>query len=241
MRALWILGFVGCASGPPYQLSVHNSYEVGEDPTIGIAIAQPTQEKAVLIVTRPDGSTVRQRVSLSIKKNNIRFGATVVDKGSEVTFTERGDYRVELRNDSALLAKQEIRIAVDRLTTLFDESEIADFVPVARYTRPRGLEKQRWKTYGARYEHTLRKGVQIHVLIEDPGDALPEAWKQYEEEGTLGVIENNYVRFRDRNGSVSASWISGTKIVAMRAETLADFERGFIGQFLARFPSKLGH
>lgn len=241
MRALWILAFVGCASGPPYQLSVHNSYEVGEDPTIGVAIAQPTQEKAVLIVTRPDGSTVRQRVSLGVARNNIRFGGTVVDKSTEVTFTERGDYRVELRNDNALLAKQEIRISVDQLTQLFDDSEIADFAPVVRYTRSRGLNKQQWKTYGALYEHTLRKGVQIQVLIEDPGDALDEAWKQYKEEGTLGVIENNYVRFRDRNGSVSASWISGKKIVAMRAETLDDFERGFIGAFLARFPSKLRH
>ena len=241
MRALWILGFVGCASGPPYQLSVHNSYEVGEDPTIAVAVAQPTQEKAILIVTRPDGSTVRQRVSLGVARNNIRFGGTAVDKGTEVTFTERGDYRVELRNDNALLAKQEIRISVDQLTKLFEESEIADFAPVVRYTRPRGLNKQQWKTYGALYEHTLRKGVQIHVLIEDPGDALSEAWKQYEEEGTLGVIENNYVRFRDRNGSVSASWISGKKIVAMRAERLEDFERGFIGAFLARFPSRLGH
>lgn len=240
MRALWILGFVGCASGPPYQLSVHNSYEVGEDPTIGISIAQPTQEKAVLIVTRPDGSTVRQKLSLGASKSSVRFGSAI-DRGSEATFTERGDYRIELRNDNALLAKQEIRISVDRLTKMFDESEIADFAPVARYTRPRGLKKQQWKTYGALYEHTLRKGVQIHVLIEEPGDALDDAWKQYEEEGTLGVIENSYVRFREREGSVSASWLSGTKIVAMRAETLADFERGFIGNFLARYPSKLGH
>jgi hypothetical protein len=81
--------------------------------------------------------------------------------------------------------------------------------------------------------------VTIAVVIEEPGNALQDAWKSYEEGGTLQVIENSYVRFRERPGNVSAAWISGQKIVAMRAETLEDFERGFIGAFLARYPSSL--
>jgi len=238
MRVVWILGVVACASGPPYRLSVRDRYEVGEDPTIDVAIREPTKDTAVLIVTRPDGTTVRERVALSSAQNNVRFGRPL-ERGVEPTFTARGDYRVELRNNQAVLAKQEIRVSVDRLTTVFDDEPVADFELVAHYTRARANKQQHWKTYGALYEHTLRKGVQINVVIEEPGGALREAWKPYEEEGTIEVMENHYVRFRERVGSVSASWISGDKIIAMRAESLADFERGFIARFLAKYPSSL--
>jgi uncharacterized protein YrrD len=221
-------------------MSARDSYEVGEDPTFDISISQTSQDTAILRVTRPDGSTVRGKVKLDVPHTSVRVGGQL-EAGSEPTFTERGDYRVELRTDKTLLAKQEIRISVDRLTSMFTDDEIADFAPLTRYTRGRANKQEHWKTYGAIYEHTFRKGVQIHVVIEEPGDALADAWKPYEEGGTLGVIENNYVRFRDREGSVSASWISGKKIVAMRAETLDDFERGFIGAFLARYPSSLQH
>lgn len=238
MRLLWLFGLVACASGPAYRLNVHDRYEVGEDPTIGVATRETNKDQAVLIVTRPDGTTVRQKVSLATTETNIRFGGSL-ERTGDPTFNARGDYQVELRSDEAVLAKQEIRISVDRLTEKFDAEEIAGFALQARYTRPRANKRHQWKTYGAVYAHTLRSGAEIHVLIEDPGKALDEAWRQYEEEGTLGVIENNNVRFRERSGSVSASWISGKKIVAMRAATLEDFERGFIGHFLARFPSDL--
>jgi hypothetical protein len=238
MRAVWIVFLVACASGPPYRLTVRDRYEVGEDPMIGVAIRETREDTAVLIITRPDGSTVKQRVALGVAQTNVRFDDAIVP-GREPTFTERGDYRVELKDGKTVLAEQEIRISVDRLTKIFHEREIADFELVASYTRPRADKQLRWKTYGAVYEHTLRKGVLINVLIEEPGDALANAWKHYKEEGTLGVIENNNVVFRERVGSVSASWISGKRIVAMRAAALADFERGFIRTFLARYPSKL--
>jgi hypothetical protein len=237
MRVLWIVALCACL-GPAYRLNTRERYEVGEDPTIDVSIREPTKDNAVLIVTRPDGTTVRERVALTAKQNNVKFGRPL-EPGIEPTFTLPGDYRVELRSDKAVLAQHEIRIAVDRLTKIFDDEEIADFALVAHYTRARANKQQRWKQYGALYENTLKKGVQINVVIEVPGDAKKEAWKPYEEEGTPAVMENNYVRFRERAGSVSASWISGDKIIAMRAATLADFERGFIKRFLQKYPSDL--
>jgi hypothetical protein len=240
LRLLSIIGCVACASGPPHRLRIHDQYEVGEDPTILVASRESSSGDAVLVITRPGGSTVQQAVALRAPQTNVRFNANApVSSGREPTFTEIGAYRVELRAGETILARKEIRISIDRLTTIFDGDEIASFAPVTRYARARQNKQQHWKSYGALYEHTLRPGAQIHVLIEEPGDALRDAWKAYEEEGTLGVIENNNVRFRERAGSVSASWISGTKIIAMRAAVLDDFQRGFIAHFLARYPSSL--
>lgn len=240
MRSLVCCLFVsiGCASTPAYRLSVPAQYEVGEDPTIAVAIGKTSNDSAAVVITRPDGSTLRQPISLATARTSVRFGGAIA-RDYTPTFTARGDYLVELEMNGTLLARQEIRISVDRLTRLFPDHEIAGFELVARFTRERGIRKQRWKTYGALYEHTLRDGSEIRVVIEDPGDALAVAWKMYEDEGTLGVIENNNVRFHERTGSVSASWISGKKIVAMRAAELADFQRGFIDSFLARYPSSL--
>jgi hypothetical protein len=238
MRVLCFVGLLVAACAPPYRLAVQDQYEVGEDPTIAVAVRETSKQQAILIITRPDGSTVHEMVSLAGSRNNVRFGRPPA-RGIESTFTMRGDYRVELRDDKAVLAKQEIRVAVDRLTALFEESEIADFARVARYTRSRSNRHQRWKTYGALYEHTFRGGVQIQVTIEEPGDALRDAWKPFEEEGTLSVIENHTVRFRERNDSVSASWVSGKRIIALRGQTLADFEPGFMRAFLQKHPSEL--
>ncbi len=238
MKALCILGLVACASSPAYRLDVHDGYEVGEDPTIGVAIREPRKAQAELTVTRPDGSAVRQKLPLSAAETNVRFGGSI-EADVEPTFNKRGDYRVELKSDEAILATQEIRISVDRLTEKFDDRDVAGFDLVARYTRPRANKKHHWKTYGALYEHTMRGGTQIHVLIEDPGKGLDDVWKEYEDEGTLAVIENSNVRLRERSDSATASWISGKKIISMRAGTLEDIERGFIGHFLARFPSEL--
>jgi hypothetical protein len=240
LRVLSIVGCVACASGPPHRLRIQDPYEVGEDPTILVESRASSSEDAMLVIARPGGSTVQQRVALRAPQTHVRFNANApVTSGREPTFTEIGDYRVELRVDQTVLARQEIRISLDRLTTIFGGEEIASFAPVTRYARARQYRQQHWKSYGALFEHTLRPGTQIHVLIEEPDDALRDAWKDYEEEGTLGVIENHNVRFRERAGSVSASWISGTRIVAMRAAVLADFERGFIAHFLARYPSSL--
>jgi hypothetical protein len=238
MRLLLLLGLVACASGPAYRLSVNDRYEVGEDPTISVAIRNTSKDQAVLIVRRPDGSSVRQKLSLSAAQTNIRFGGSV-ERDGDPTFNEPGDYRVELRSGETILAQEEIRISVDRLTRMFEAEEIAGFALLTRFTRTRANKKQQWKTYGAVYQHTLRSGTEIQVVIEDPKEAFDDVWQQYVDEGTLGVIENSNVRVRERSGSVSASWVSGKKIIAMRAATLDDIERGFIGHFLARYPSEL--
>lgn len=227
-----------CGHAPGYTLGVRDRYEVGEDPTIAVAIAEPSNTDAVLVITKPDGSTVRRDVALGVARTNIRFN-TPGERGHVPTFDALGDYRIELRANEAVLARREIRIAIDRLTEIFSTDEIASFQPVARYTRAKQHKQTHWKTYGAIYEHTIGSGARIEVLVEEPGEALAVAWKPYEEEGMLGVIENNHVRFRERAGSVTASWISGKRIVAMRAATLDDFQRGFIAHFLARYPSEL--
>src|ERR1044071_4761604 len=115
MRVLWIVALCACLTGPAYRLNTRERYEVGEDPTIDVSIREPTKDNAVLIVTRPDGTTVRERVALTTKQNNVKFGRPL-EAGIEPTFTVPGDYRVELRSDKAVLAKHEIRIALDRLT-----------------------------------------------------------------------------------------------------------------------------
>ena len=229
---------VAACGGPAYQLSIQDSYEVGEDPTISLQVREARERAGELVLVRPDGSTVKQPVPLDREQTYVRFGTP--GRGTdEPTFTSTGDYRVELRTGETVLARQEIRISTDRLTHMFDDEEIAGFRLVARYTRARQDKGQRWKTYAARYEHTLREDSRIQVVIEQPGPNLQDAWKPYEEEGTLAVIENNNVRFRERTRSVSASWISGKRIIAMRAGSLDDFERGFIGYFLAKYPSAL--
>src|SRR5512139_4122475 len=74
MRAVWILALVACASGPPYRISIRDQYEVGEDPLIGVAIRETREDNAVLIVTRPDGSTVAKKVTLAADHTTVRFG-----------------------------------------------------------------------------------------------------------------------------------------------------------------------
>lgn len=239
LRALSLIGLVACGGGPPYRLAVRDAYEVGEDATIALDVRNASDDKAVVVITRPDGSTVRERVSLDREKIQVKFGDPQVQPDSVPTFTETGDYRVELRTGNTVLAQHEIRVAVDRLTKKFDDEGVAGFRPIVRYTQARQHGPKKWKLYGALYEHTERPDSRIQVVIHEPGDALDEAWAPYKEEGTLGVMEGNHVRFRERTRSVSASWISGKRIIAMRADELADFERGFIGYFLAKYPSKL--
>jgi hypothetical protein len=238
LRALCIVGLVACASTPAYRVGVRERYEVGEDPTIAVAVRDTSSDPAVLVITRPDGTAVRQRVLLDAPEKNVRFGS-LADRASEPTFTARGDYRVELRANETILASQEIRVSVDRLTQLFADGEVAGFALVTRFTRSRANKRHQWKMYGAIYEDTLRPGTRIEVVIEEPGESLGEAWKPYEEEGPLAVIEGYNVRFRERTRSVSASWISGKRIVAMRAAALDDVQRGFIAHFLSLYPSSL--
>ena len=238
---LMLLVLTACPrGGGAYQMQIREAYEVGEDITIGVGVKETSSKDAVLIITRPDGSTLRQRVTLDKEQTQVRFSKPV-DKDHEPTFNDKGDYKVELKagKGTAVLAQQQIRVAVDRLTKKFDDEEVGGFAPLARFTRVRMYKDKRWKTYHALYEHTLRDGVQITVVIEEPGDALQDAWKQYVETSTLGVIEGNNVQFQERTGSVTASWISGKRIISMRANELPDLEKGFIAHFLAKYPSNL--
>src|SRR6185369_2869242 len=126
MRWLVLTCLIACSAGASnvagYQLTVRDRYEVGEDPTISVAIDSTTDEDAVLIITRPDNTTVRQKVPLSVARTNVRFGNPV--DPAEPTFTAKGDYRVELKTGNKILAKQEIRISVDRLTKIFPDEDV---------------------------------------------------------------------------------------------------------------------
>jgi hypothetical protein len=61
-----------------------------------------------------------------------------------------------------------------------------------------------------------------------------------EEETVVDGDRTRRLRFRERSdGTVSITWISDKKIIAMRAPTLTDLERALIAHFLSVFPSKL--
>lgn len=228
-----------CARGSAYQLAVTDTYEVGEDATISLRVREQTDERAVLVITRPDGSTIRAYAPLDTEVSRIRFGAALPEPGDEPTFTMVGRYLIELRADARVLAKRELEVTSARLDEVVPDEEVVGYKPVARYTRAKQLGKRRWKTYGALYEHPVRRDAKIEVVIEVPGPHLAEAWRRYEEDTTLGVIANNNVRLRERAENVSASWRASEHIVTMRAPTLADLELGLLAHFLARFPSKL--
>lgn len=241
MRALVALCLVGaCARGSAaYHLSVPDAYEVGENATIGLRVGELTDEPAVLVITRPDGSTVRTYAPLDTEVSRIRLGAPLSQPGVEPTFTMVGNYLIELRAGARVLAKHELEVTSARLDEILPDEEIAGYKPVTRYTRRKQSGQLRWKTYGAIYEHPVQSDATIEVVIELPGPHLVEAWKPYEEDTTLAVIANNNVRLRERAANVSASWRASEHIVTMRAPMLADLERGLIAHFLARFPSKL--
>ena len=80
---------------------------------------------------------------------------------------------------------------------------------------------------------------QIEVLIEEPGEAFKRAWTPYEEEGTLAVIQNNYVRVRERAQSATASWTSQGRIIQLKAPSLAQLDPKFVARFFVRYPSDL--
>src|SRR5262249_29658782 len=134
------------------------------------------------------------------------------------------------------LAQQQITVSVDRLTEIFGTGEIAGFAPVVRYARARQDSSGRWMTYGAIYQRTEGKESEIQVVVDDA-----RAWKSYEQDSTLGVIENSNVRVRERTGSVTASWRSNARVVTMTTRTLRDLDRAFVRNFLAKYPSDLRH
>ncbi len=239
MRSLAILCLLaGCLKGPAYKLDVTESYEVGEDATIGLHVRDLSDDDADIVIRRPDGTDVRQHAPLDAKVTRIRFAPPVPRPRAVPTFTMKGEYIVELRSGSKVLAKKTLQVTLDHLNDLISEESFEDYKPITRFTRPKQAGAARWKTYGATYEHPFRKEARIDVLIEEPKQHLATAWKSYEEQGTLGVIKGATVLLRERAESARAAWISDDLIVSLAAPTLADIEK-LIGHFIDRYPSKL--
>jgi hypothetical protein len=240
VRALTVLCLVAaCGRGPAYRLTVTEAYEVGEDATIGIQVRELTDDDAEIVITRPDGTFVKQHAPLDVEITRVRFAPPVPRPRAIPTFTTKGDYLVELKAGEHVLAKHTVKVTIDHLNDLIPQEVIADYKPITRATRPKQAGDRHWKIYGATYEHPFHTDARIDLVIEEPKENMKIAWTSYAEEGTLGVIENSTVVIRDRADSASAAWKSGELIVAMRARSLAELQRGLLAHFLARFPSKL--
>jgi hypothetical protein len=219
---------------------VTETYEVGEDATVNVQAQETTDDDAYIVITRPDGSIVKQHAPLDAATARVKFAPPVPRPRAIPTFTMKGTYKVELRSRNKLLASRTVEVTSDHLGDLIPDESVSDYKPITRFTRTRQLGDKQFKTYGATYEDPFHPDARVDVLIEEPGDdAYAAAWKTYEDDGTLGVIENSNVILKERADSAQASWTSGKQIVSLHAPTLADLERGLIGHFLARFPSKL--
>lgn len=239
MRMLAALIMVAACGGPAYRLEVTDTYEVGEDATVALRVREVSDADADVVITRPDGTEVRQHAPLDAEVTRVRFSPPVPRPRAIPTFTVTGEYTIELQSRGKTLARRTVHVTVDRLADLIPDEIIADYKPITRFTRAKQAGTQHWKTYGATYEHPSRTDARIDLLIEEPGASLETAWKPYKEGAPLAVVLDHTVRFRERTGGVQASWISGDLIVVMKAPTLADLEQGLIGHFLDRFPSKL--
>jgi hypothetical protein len=234
-RHLVALAFiVGCGPPPVIRMSAAAKYEVGEDATIAIEAPgadSSSPVEALLVLERPDGTKLREPATLRSERNRIKF--------SKPSITMVGRYRVLLVGDGKTLAAPvELNVTIDRLTEILAET-IAEFKAKVRYTRAKQANDMRWKLYGGIYEHPWKSGIAIEVTIEEPGDAFKRAWSGYEEEGTLELIEGNYVRLREGSSETTARWISMGKIITLRADKLADMDPKFVGRFFARYPSDM--
>lgn len=242
--ALLVLLAVGCTRGSasaPYRIAVPDRYEVGEDATIVLEATKVSDDDAQLVITRPDGTIVKEHAPLDQATSRVRFGGPPPHPGVPPTFTTTGAYQIELKVDDVVVAKTEINVARNRIDELLPTDDVADYKQITRYTRPKiyGTTLQ-GKAYGALYSSASNVEARIEVTIDDPGKFLAQTWKSYEEEGARSVIEESTVIFRERAESVTASWHSDKVIIRMQAPTLPDLERGIIKHFLTRFPSKLG-
>jgi hypothetical protein len=153
---------------------------------------------------------------------------------------QRGRYRLQFQQDvnHPLAAPVDIAVNIDRLTDLLAEV-IVDYKAKVRYTKPRANGHLHWKQYGGIYEHPWQKDHEIEVVIEEPGEAFKTAWKQYEEQGVLQVIQKNYVRLREGADTTTASWTSEGRIIMLRSTDLAKFDPKFMARFFIRYPSDL--
>jgi hypothetical protein len=239
VRALSVLCLVAaCVRGPAYRLTTE-SYEVGEDATISVQVRELTDDDAEIVITRPDGTIVKQHAPLDVEVTRVRFAPPVPRPRAIPTFTTKGEYVVELKSGNKVLAKKTLEITIDHLNDLIPDESISDYKPITRFTRPKQAGALHWKIYGATYEHPFHTDARVEVILEEPKADQKTAWKAYEEEGTLGVLGDSNVVIRERTDSAAVAWKSDDLIVSMRAPTLADLQRGVLAYFLARFPSKL--
>jgi hypothetical protein len=204
-----------------------------------VQVRELTDDDAEIVITRPDGTIVKQHAPLDAEVSRVRFAPPVPRPRAIPTFTTKGDYLVELKSGNRVLAKRTVKVSIDHLNDLIPDEGISDYKPITRFTRPKQAGGLKWKIYGATYEHPMHTDARVEVVLEEPRADLKTAWKAYEDEWTLGVLEDSNVVIRERADSASVAWKSGDLIVSMRAPTLADLQRGVLGYFLARFPSKL--
>jgi hypothetical protein len=239
VRALSVLCLVAACSGPAYRLTVTEPYEVGEDATVAVQSRELTDDDAEIVITRPDGTVVRQHAPLDVEVSRIRFAPPVPRPRAIPTFTTTGDYLIELKSGAQVLAKKTVTVTTDHLADLIPNESAADYKPITRFTRPKQAGALHWKVYGAMYEHPRYSDARVDLLIEEPNAAMQVAWKSYEDAGTMGVIAGSNVVIRERAQSASVAWKSGVQLVWMRARSLEELQRGLVRYFLARFPSKL--
>ena len=236
MRAAFALILVagcGAARPVPYKLASPELYEVGEDATILLTVKQVSDDDAQIVITRPDGSIVKENAPLDTDSSRIRFGKPPPHPGIPPTFTMKGAYKVELKVDDQVLAKSELVITSNHIDDLLPIESVADYKQITRYTRPKVYGKTfEGKSYGAIYSPPWRVEARVQITIDEPKKHLAETWKSYAEEGAMSEIEGNNVIFRERSESVTASWFSGDKIIRMQAPTMPDLEKGIIGHFL---------
>ncbi len=238
--ALVLAAGCGAARPVPYSLSSAASYEVGEDATIAVTAKQLSDDDAQVVITRPDGSIVKEHAPIDVESSRIRFGKPPPHPGLPPTFTIKGAYKVELKVDDQVLAKTELVVTSDHINELLPIEDVVEYKQITRFTRPKLYGKTfEGKSYGAIYSPPWRVEARVLITIDEPKEHLGETWKLYAEEGAMTELEGYNVIFRERSESVTASWFAGDKIIRMQAPTMDDLQKGIIGHFLKRFPSKL--
>lgn len=229
------LVLLGACAPSALRMTVPARYEVGEDATVAIEAPRASEGSPVeveLVLVRPDGTEERQGATLTAPQSRVRLSTSPA-------FTQTGVYRIRLVDSGRALAPPvDINVTIDHLTELLAET-IADYKARKRFTRARQAGTLEWKQYGGIYQDPSDPEHQIEVLLEEPAEAFKRAWQTYEEEGTLAVMENNYVRIRERAKSATASWTSHGRIIQLRAATLSQMDSKFVARFFVRYPSDL--
>ena len=228
----------GCAPHGGIKLAAPDHYEVGEEATVSIDAPGADSDAPIegdLVLVRPDGSNFKQHVRLTSAKNRVKVG-----ENAQPTFMDTGRYKLEFQQDAAhpLATPIDFLVNIDHLTELLSET-IVEYKAKTRYTKPRASGHLTWKQYGGIYEHPWAKDHEIEVLIEEPGEAFKVAWKPYEEQGVLQVIQNNYVRLREGAETTMAAWTSEGRIIVLRSTELAKLDPKFLARFFTRYPSDL--